>query len=190
VLEAMDFPVTMLTAGVLWGRAPGEEPPLDHMVLLVDVGGVPYLADVGFGGPVATAPLRLRADVEQATPDGRYRLSGGYPKWRLESEMAGEWLPLYEFTLAPHGFDDFVPMNDAAMVAYKDRLVAARVEGGKRYALTNARLNTHENGATETRVLTTLLELRDVLSNVFGIELPETDRLDPALEKALSPTAA
>lgn len=190
VLEAMDFPVTMLAAAALWGREATEEPPLDHMVLLVDVGGVNYIADVGFGAQVATAPLRLRADVEQETPSGRYRLSGGYPKWRLESETAGEWRPLYEFTLTPHGFDDFVAMNDAAMVTFKDRLVAARVEGGKRHALLNARLNTHENGATETRVLTTLLELRDVLSNVFGIELPETDKLDPALEKALSPTAA
>ena len=190
VLENMDFPVTPLAAGVLWGREEGYEPPaLNHMVLMVDVGGVPYIADVGFGGPVATAPLRLKADTEQETPNGRYRLSGGYPKWRLENESHGGWKPLYEFTLTPQSFDDYVAMNDAAMGRHRDNLVAARVDGGRRHALRNARLNTHENGETTTRMLTNLLEIRDVLTNVFGIQLPETDKLDPALEKALRPDA-
>ena len=88
VLEAMDYAVTgRLAAGVLWGHEDGYVPPmLNHMALLVDVGGIPYLADVGFGGQVATAPLRLRADVEQTTPNERYRLSGGHPKWRARGE--------------------------------------------------------------------------------------------------------
>jgi N-hydroxyarylamine O-acetyltransferase len=76
------------------------------------------------------------------------------------------------------------------MAAFRDDLVAARVEDGRRYALRNTRLNIHENGATETRTLGSLLELREALTNVFGIQLPETDRLDPALEKALRPEAA
>ncbi len=189
-LEAMDFTVTPLAAGVLWGQPEGHEPPLSHMVLNVDVGGVPYLADVGFGGQAPTAPLRLKADLEQQTPNERYRLSGGYPKWRLDIEIGTTWRPLYEFTLAPHGFEDYVAMNDAAMAMFKRDLRVARAEGGRRHALRNARLNTHENGETTTRLLTSLIEIRDVLTNVFGIALPETDRLDPALEKALRPVAA
>jgi N-hydroxyarylamine O-acetyltransferase len=191
VLESMDFKVTPLAAGVLWGRAADdpEPPPLDHMALLVDVGGVNYLADVGFGGQVMTAPLRLRADTEQGAPGERYRLLGGHPKWRLESEIGDAWVPLYEFTLAPQTLDDYIAMNDSAIGRFADDLIAARVEGGKRHALFNARLNTHENGETTTRMLTNLLEIRDVLTNVFGIQLPETDKLDPALEKALRPGA-
>lgn len=190
VLEAMDFPVTTLAAGSLWGHEAGYEPPLNHIVLLVDVSGVQYLADVGFGGPVATAPLRLRADIEQPTPNERYRLSGGYPKWKLDAEIGTEWRPLYEFTASPQPLDSYVAMNDAAMAAGRDQLRAARVDGGKRYALRNARFNIHENGETTTRMLTSLIELRDVLTNVFGIQLPESERLEPALEKALRPAAA
>jgi N-hydroxyarylamine O-acetyltransferase len=190
VLENMDFAVTPLGAGVLWGHEGGYEPTaLNHMALMVDVGGIPYIADVGFGGQVATAPLRLKADIEQETPNGRYRLLGGYPKWRLEGEIAGQWRALYEFTLTPQSFDDYVAMNDLAMGLFRDNLSAARVDGGKRHGLRNARLNTHENGETTTRMLTNLLEIRDVLTNVFGIQLPETDKLDPALEKALRPDA-
>ena len=191
VLEAMDFSVTPLAAGVLWGHEPDYVPPQPHhMALLIDVGGIPYLADVGFGGQVATAPLRLRADVEQATPNETYRLTGGHPKWRLETKIADTWQPLYEFTLAPQTLDDYVAMNDYAMASFRDNLIATRVEGGKRHALRNARLRTHENGATDERMLTNLLEIRDVLTNVFGIQLPDTDRLDPALEKALRPGAS
>lgn len=190
VLESMDFQVTTLAAGSLWGHEAGYEPPLNHMVLLVDVGGVPYLADVGFGGPVSTAPLRLKADIEQQTPNERYRLSGGYPKWKLESEIAGEWRPLYEFTSSAQSLDSYVPMNDAAMAAGRDQLRVARVDGSRRLALRNARFNIHENGETTTRMLTSLIELRDVLTNQFAIQLPETDRLDPALEKALRPVPA
>jgi N-hydroxyarylamine O-acetyltransferase len=159
------------------------------MVLSVGVGGVPYLADVGFGGQVMTAPLRFRAGAEQETPNERYRLIGGEPKWRLESEIAGEWKALYEFDMTPRTLEDYIAMNDLTMARHRDNLTAARVEDSKRLALRNARLRTHENGETTTRMLTNLLEIRDVLANIFLIQLPDTDKLDPALEKALRPGA-
>ncbi len=191
VLEAMDYSVTAVGAGVLWGYEADYEPKQNsHIALLVDISGVTWLADVGFGGPALTAPIRLREDIEQETPLGRYRLTGGYPKWQLDAEIAGEWRPLYEFTTSALGEGELVAMNDYAMQRHRDTLVAARVEGTKRYALRNTRFNTHENGETTTRMLTNLLEIRDVLAGPFGIELPETDRLDPALEKALRPVAA
>lgn len=191
VLESMDYTITAVGAGVLWGHPPDHQPAQNsHIALLVDVGGTTWLTDVGFGGPGLSGPLRLRADDEQETPHGRYRLSGGYPKWRLEAEIAGDWRPLYEFTTTPMSSDELVAMNDYAMQRHRDNLIAARIDGNKRQALRNNRLNTHENGETTTRMLTSLIEIRDVLTNVFGIQLPETDRLDPALEKALRPASA
>jgi len=191
VLESMDFKVSTIGAGLLWGHDEGYVPEgLHHIALLVDVGGIQYLADVGFGGQVATGPLRLRADAEQATPNERYRLVGGHPKWRLESEIAGAWKPLYEFTTAAVGDTEFTAINDYAMTLFRDNLMAARVDGPKRYALWNARLNTHENGETTTRTLTSVAEIREVLTTTFLITLPEGDKLDPALEKALRPGAS
>ncbi len=188
-LEAMDFGVTPLAGGVLWGEAEGFEPQLNHMVLLVDVGGTPHLADVGFGGQVMTAPLRLRAGIEQETPNGRFRLSGGEPLWRVEAEIRGEWRALYQFDLTPRTLEDYIAMNDIAMGLFKDDLTAARVEGSKRYGLYNARLNIHDGNETTRRMLTSVGEIREVLTTTFGILLPQTDRLDPALEKALRPGA-
>jgi N-hydroxyarylamine O-acetyltransferase len=189
-LEAMDYKVTPMAAVVLWGREPDDAPDQPtHMVLVVEVDGMQYLADVGFGGQVLTAPLRLRADTEQTTPNGRFRLVGGAPLWRLESQIGEDWRALYEFDLTPRTLDDYIAMNDVVMARFRNDLIAARVEDSKRFALRNARLRTYENGETTTRQLATLLEIRDVLENVFGITLPASDRLDPALEKALRPGA-
>jgi N-hydroxyarylamine O-acetyltransferase len=186
-LESMDYAVTPVGAGVLWGHEAGYEPQQNsHIALIVDVGGNTWLSDVGFGGPTPSAAIRLR-EGEHETPHGKYRLSGGFPKWKLEAEIAGDWRPLYEFTTSAMSEGDLVAMNDYAMQRHRENLIAARVDGNKRHALSNARLNTHENGETTTRTLTSLLEIRDALTNVMGIQLPNSDRLDPALEKALRP---
>ena len=189
VLENMDFNVEALAARVLWNRAPEEAAPVNHMVLLVDVGGIPYLADLGFGGQVATAPLRLRSGIEQDTPHERYRLMEDEGEWRLDTEISGEWRPVYSFGLEPQSMADLTVLNDAAMIEMRSGLRAARVDGPRRHALFNARLRTHEGGETATRVLTSTIELREVLTTIFGIQLPVADRLDLALEEALRPGA-
>ena len=145
VLEAMEYTVTPLAAAVLWGRSADVtgEAALNHMAMAVEVGGVSYLADVGFGGPTPTRPLRLRAEAEQETPNERYRLLGGHPKWRLEIEIGDAWRPLYEFTTAELGVAAYAGMNDAAMALFRDHLIAARAEPGRRFALDDARLNIH-----------------------------------------------
>ncbi len=188
VLETLDFPVKSLGARVLLGHEGDELPPVDHIVLAVEIGGVSYLADVGFGGNTPTAPLRLRADQEQETPNERFRLSGGEPDWLLETEIEGEWRRLYSFDLSERSPEEYRQMNEVAAVSFRDDLVAARAEPGKRYALRNNRLNIHSKEAgTETRTLGSTLEIRDALTNLFRIQLPLTDKLDPALEKALRP---
>ena len=192
VLEAMEYTVTPLAAAVLWGRSADVtgEAALNHMAMAVEVGGVSYLADVGFGGQVMAGPLRLRADLEQTVGGETYRLVGGHPKWRLETRIKGDWRPMYEFTLTPQTLDDYVAMNDGTMSMFHDFLMAARTDGEVRYGLFNGRLNTHRNGETTTRRLDTVAEVREALTGTFLITLPDTDRLDAALEKLLRPEAA
>src|SRR5579862_8685786 len=73
VLEALGFGVTGYAARVLWGVPEGVTRARTHMLLGVDC-DQPYIADVGFGGLTLTGPLRLVADVEQATPHETFRL--------------------------------------------------------------------------------------------------------------------
>lgn len=192
ILDDLGFVTRPLAARVLIGAPPDAELPLNHMVLTVDVAGVTWLADVGFGGNTMTAPLRLKADIEQETPNGRFRLTGGEPTWTLEAEVAGEWTALHAFELINRSIDEYRAMNDLTQVSFRDDLRVARSEPGVRYALRNNRFNIHRLGVeTETRELNGTLEIRDVLTTSFGIQLPKDDaKLDAALEKAFRPRPA
>jgi N-hydroxyarylamine O-acetyltransferase len=193
VLETLGFSVRGLGARVLWGHAEDAERPLSHMVLAVDIGGSTYVADVGFGGLTLTAPLRLRRDVEQQTPHELFRLVGGEPEWRLEARIGIEpdaaWRVLYAFDLSEMSFEDYKAMNDmtSSSPRFRDNLIAARSEKGRRFTLSNTVLHTHVTGAeSDRRVLGTVTEIRDVLAGIFGIMLPQGERLDPALERIVT----
>ena len=189
VLESLGFPVRGLGARVLWGHEEGAERPVSHVLLAVDIGGATYIADVGFGGLTLTAPLRLRPDVEQPTPHELFRLTGGEPDWRLEVQIGDEWRALYSFDLAEKSFADYQSINDmtSSSPTFRDNLIAARAEKGRRLALHNNRFTVHPlGGEGEARLLASVAELREVLGGPFGIVLPQSDRLDAALERVLA----
>ncbi len=193
ILEDLDFEVKVHGARVIWGTPEGEEPPLRHIVLTVDVSGVTYLCDVGFGGMTSPAPLRLRNGAEQETPLDRYRLTNEDGTWLVEVEIAGEWLKLYDFTLAELSEERIVELNDIADSSefFTTELLAARIEKTRRLALGNTRLNTHVPGQpSESRTLASVAELREVLSGTMGIALPADERLDAALQTIVDRGAA
>jgi N-hydroxyarylamine O-acetyltransferase len=183
-LETLGYEnIDILSARMVLG---GDNPddPHTHVMLAVPLGANIYLADVGFGGRMPTAPLRLRADAEQETPHETYRLTGGDPEWRLEQKINGEWLGLYVFDLTPRGADDFQTINDRVSSAglFRDSLTVGRAMKGKRHGLLNLTYRTHlPAGETEATHLKSVAEIRDVLAGPFGISLPPADKLDPVL---------
>jgi N-hydroxyarylamine O-acetyltransferase len=186
ILEDLDYEVKTHAARVLWGLTPGEEPPLRHMVLTVEVAGVNYLCDVGFGAQTATAPLRMRRDAEQQTPNESYRLVEADGTWTVEIQIEESWHPLYSFELEERDDAFLAELNDKAdsSAFFTENLLVARSEKDKRLALWNLELKTHTIGApSETRRLTSVAELRETLSGPMGITLPADERLDAALHR-------
>jgi len=189
VLRELDYSVRQLAARVVWSNPDASKS--DHMLLLVEISGTSYLVDAGFGGSTPTAPLKLRADTEQTTPHGLYRLSGGQPEWLLEARIGDDWKAVYAFETTEKSVADYEAANlylstDPAS-AFVTELRVALSPPGKRLALWNNRLNTHVEGEpTETRELTSVAELRDVLTTTFGIQLPPSDQLDPKLDEILA----
>lgn len=189
MLQELDFEVSAYGARVLLGVAEGEERPLTHLVLVASVAGVPYLVDAGFGSLTPTVPLRLRADVEQATAYETYRLTGGDPVWQLEANDGGDWIPVYAFEPVAIADADITAMNDLAADDQRMRtmLMASRADRTRRVTISNLALNTRSaDGNNEARALTSVAELRDALAGQFGIALPNDERLDPALQKIVA----
>ncbi|HEX4749971.1 MAG TPA: arylamine N-acetyltransferase [Bryobacteraceae bacterium] len=187
-LETLGFSVTSLAARVLWNAAPGAPvSPRMHMLLLLDLAGVPYLTDVGFGGNVLTAPLRLDSHLVQHTPHEPHRLLRLENGFVLEASLNGEWKPFYRFTLEPQFPTDHEVSNwylcHHPSSFFRQVLIGARATPEGRYALLNNTLAIHRKNGTEKRVLASAAALRSCLEVDFGLRLPESPELNAALER-------
>ena len=187
-LESLGFSVTSLAARVLWNATPGTPiGPRSHMLLLVNLDGLPYLADVGFGGNVLTAPLRLEPYVEQSTPHEPHRLLPIENGFVLEARLNEEWSPLYRFTLEGQFPSDYEVSNwylcHHPSSFFRQILVGARATPDARYALRNNTVAIHRKGTTEKLNFEKPSGLRLFLEKDLGLRLPESSELDAMLER-------
>lgn len=194
-LTALGFTVTGLSARVVWNVPPGVVRGRSHMVLLVPLPEGPHIIDVGFGGSTPTAPLRLEADVEQATPHEPFRLAAVEGGLRLEAKLEGTWKGLYVFDLQPQALADYEMPNwylcNHPESHFLLGVVAARVERDRRYALRNTELAVHfPRGETERRTLTSGPEIRQTLEDVFHIQVPKEPEVDEVFARLAGLTAA
>lgn len=190
VLQDLDFNARPLLARVVWNDPTGIDRPPSHLLLLVEINGQSYIADVGFGGLTLTAPLRLRADAEQATPHETFRLTGGDPYWTLEARIGEDWRALYVFGLDSVSELDIAPINLAlssdAASPFTRELRVALAPSGRRLKLHNTGFTIQPvDGEAEKRTLSSVDELRTVLASEFGLNLPSDERLAPILARLL-----
>ncbi len=189
-LEALGFSVTSLAARVVWNMPPGSPVGArSHMLLRVDLDGLPYIADVGFGGNVLTAPLRLETHIPQRTPHELHRLLPLEDGFLLEASVKDEWKAFYRFTLEPQFPADYEVSNwhlcHHPSSFFRQMLIAARVNPDGRYALRNNVLSIHRQAETETRKLADAAALRQCLDTDFGLRLPESPELTAGLERVV-----
>lgn len=204
VLGALGFRVTGYAARVMWNVPEGMVRARTHMLLGVQVRGPSgegadrgagaglHIADVGFGGLTLTGPLRLAVGVEQSTPHETFRLvEAGAAGFVLQVFLRGEWKPVYSFDLQPQILQDYELGNwylgNFPESPFLKNLMAARVTPERRYGLMNNKLSTHHlRGESEQVTLGSVAELREALTGVLGITLPEAPELDSILARFVS----
>jgi N-hydroxyarylamine O-acetyltransferase len=195
VLRELDFPVKTYAARMLWGQPEGGARIVSHMVLVAEIGGSPYLCDVGSGAFSLLGPLRMRAELEQAIGADTFRLMRDGELWRLEVQLAGVWRPIYQFEPVELAETELLELNGIIEREYFERalLFAARPDKEARRNLSGNRLTIHRPEVEpERREAADVAELKTMLSDTFRIALPPAEELDPALERvfaALSPKA-
>lgn len=185
-LQAFGFPVEALLARVMW-RAPEDGPPgpRTHMVLKVMVEGEAWLADVGFGGCVMTAPLRLNTDLPQPTHHEDFRLTPRDGELVLAARLADGWAPLCAIGLAPQLDVDFVVANWFTAThpesPFRNHLMVARSGRDARYALLDNRLTIRSSEGVTQRILEPR-EIESALADLFL--LPVEEHWIPHLKRA------
>lgn len=204
-LLELGMQVRSLAARVVWMR-PADAPPSapSHMLLkvsgLADAPGASFLADVGFGGHLLAAPLQFVAGLVQHTPGGTERLVQDGDTWTLEAEIAGQWHPIYRFTLAALAPVDYEPLNWFTATHprsfFRHNLLAERLTPEGRANLLNDRLTWRPAGGEPvSRRIADAADLGRTLDQHFGIDLPVAaaelfERLPKGLDGPWMPPAA
>jgi len=159
VLQAIGFEVEGLIARVNW-NAPADAPPRppSHMALRVTIDGAPWLADVGFGSCVPTAPLRLDTNDPQPTAHETFRLVPEGPELQLEADIAGRWAPVYRLLPSPILDADYELANWYTATHpeshFRHRLIVTRTTPEARHVLAGGKLTVRSaDGTAERRIL-------------------------------------
>jgi N-hydroxyarylamine O-acetyltransferase len=193
VLESLSFWVTPLAARVLRMAPPGAPPnPRTHMVLKVELEDGAYLADVGFGGLLASAPLRLLHDVEQETRTGVLRFLESEAFVTLQAKLASHWQDVYRFTLEPQFPIDFEVANWFTSThpnsRFRNVAMVQRLTPQGRVSLLNRRLaRRFADGRVEEVMLTEPVSSK-TLNAEFECAARGSRRSLRALAVGLSPT--
>lgn len=186
-LIALGFAVKPLSARVRLKQPREFTPPRTHLFLKVDIGGTPWLADVGIGGVSPAAPLRLDLfDAEQPTPYEPRRIVSepGDPHVRYfhQVKLGDTWADVYEFS------GEHMPATDRELgnwwtsthpdsIFRNNILVALARPDGTRLSIQNREF-THRRGAEvlERFELADADHLLAVLAERFGLQFPQGTR--------------
>jgi len=187
-LTALGFEVKRLAARVRWNVPANVVTARSHCLLQVTIDGERFIADVGFGGLTLTAPLRLAAGIEQATPHERHRILEEGGVHSLQAHVAGEWQTLYTFELNEAQLADYEVSNwylcNFPQSHFVNTVVAGRPEPGVRHALRGNRYSTHRmGGETQQRFIASVGEFLETLEGPFGIRVPRSVKLKEKLAR-------
>jgi len=159
VLRAIGFDVEGLASHVRWMSDAGAPlAPLTHRVLRVTIDGVPWLADVGFGSAVPTAPLRMDISDPQPTQHETFRIVPMGPQRLLQALVEGDWRPVYSIAVEPWLEGQYEMANWYTSTHptshFRHRLIVTRTTPEARHILADGRLTTRRpDGTAEKRYL-------------------------------------
>jgi N-hydroxyarylamine O-acetyltransferase len=195
-LRALGFRVTDLAARVVWNRPADAVVPRTHRLLLVEAEGRDWLVDAGFGGQTLTGVLDADSDAPQDTPHEPFRLRWLEGQQVLESQIRGQWLPLFRFDRQPQLAIDFEAANfqlahDPASHFTFAMTVSRAAEDGRHVLRGHPQMGVELvfhplQGESARRVLRETGEILQVMREVFGLPLEGLPRLRERLDRLLA----
>lgn len=175
LLKEIGFTVKLISARVYDGEK-DYSPEYDHMALIVDIEGEPYLVDVGFGD-FLFYPIKIALSKEVSDRAGIFMIETFDEKYKVikKKGVEGNFIPEYIFSEKERQLEDFYPMcyyhqSNKESHFMQKRICSLPTESG-RITLTGDSLKITVNGVATERALSTEQEMQQVLWNYFGIKL-------------------
>lgn len=188
VLRAMGFETSNLLARPRWNRRLDQPVPRTHQAVRVRIAGDDWLADVGFGAAMLTAPIRMNVREAQDTAFEPVRLRPDEDELRLEVKIEADWLPIYDLApgtpldidyIAPNWFTSTHPDS-----IFRRALIVSRTAADVRYMLADNLYTARPRDGAADRRRMTVDELERALVEDF--QLPFEPDWRPALERAVA----
>jgi len=191
LLQALGFEARGLTGRVVMGGPEDAQTARTHMLMLVTLEGVRYIADVGFGGMVPTGPLLLDSEAEQATPHEPFRLTRIDRTYTLRALVTGNWRAMYVFDLQAAADIDYTVGNWYVSThpdsPFLGQLIVARTGNRLRKTLNNGSFAIHRLGEASERVqLRNVDAVLEVLRDEFTIQVPEHPGLRAIIDRLIA----
>lgn len=191
LLQALGFEARGLTGRVVMGGPEDAQTARTHMLVLVTLDGVRYIADVGFGGMVPTGPLMLDSEAEQTTPHEPYRLTLIDGTYTLRALVTGSWRAMYLFDLQAVAEIDYTVVSWYVSThpdsPFFGQLIVARTGHRLRKTLNNGSFAIHRLDEASERVqLRNVDAVLEVLRDEFAIQVPEHPGLRAAIERLIA----
>ncbi|MCP1475471.1 N-hydroxyarylamine O-acetyltransferase [Pseudomonas sp. EB276 TE3739] len=192
LLLELGFQARGISGRVVMNQPEGSWTARTHRLSLVTIDGIRYIADVGFGGMVPTAPLLLDSEDEQSTAHEPYRIDKQIDGYLLRAKVAGEWRPMYLFDLQRQEDIDYTVGNWYVSThpesPFAQRLMVARTGDGWRKTLNNGSFAIHPMGAeSQRREVADVDELMGLLRHEFDLQVPDSPGVRQALARVIAP---
>lgn len=183
LLRQLGFEVSLLSVEVA-GEEEGFSPPFDHLALLIhQLDGAEWLADVGFGDSFLQ-PLRLGSGLEQKdshgrwyrllrTDEGRKQTPGDSTYWIMQQLGENGWAAQYRFPLHPYALTDFITRCHYHQTSPESHFTQKRIcslaTPAGRITLSDWRLIITTQQERKERVLASQEEYAAALVEYFGV---------------------
>ena len=176
VLEELGFRVARHSARVVL-FFPRHEVGRLHMFLTVALPEGVFVADPGFGGPAAPAPIPLIDMGRDPPPEATHWMARDRDYWVLRTQAGDAWVSTLEadnpsdFEMANH----FTATHPSS--PFRNRLTLSRFTESGRASAMNRDATIRNGPQTQTFQLADRAALRSLLTEHFGFDYAEVDQL-------------
>ncbi len=171
LLRSLGFQTRLISARVFNGTEYGPE--FDHAAIIVTIGELEYLADVGFGD-FTSEPLRLVADMEQHDREGDFVIRRAeFGVLEVAKKIDDAWTPQYMFKPLARDLAEFAEMCDFQQYSpeshfTKGKICSILTENGRK-TLTEKNFIVTANGEKSEEPIGSEEEFGRILEREFGI---------------------
>ena len=180
VLEQLRFAVVRHTARVT-RVVPRTEAPRTHVLLTVSLPEGVFVVDPGFGGHAPRVPLPLVEGAAAECGEDTHWMEHEDGHWQLRARADGSTMRCWATTIETDNLVDFEVGNHYTAThpdsPFVQRLMMHAYTSSGRTSVMNRDVREWRDGVAYPRRLATRHELRELVAQIVGVDMPEIETL-------------